>query len=318
MTSRAESMWIPGQEDFPALEAEGGASDLVNGRFNEVAAYTNNAWATCQSYMGQLAATLTGFTEPKYYSDWDDISDSIMDALATLQSYQPDRPSDEELSLAEVTQPLEPSLADVPAPDLPEVPDFTVTPLLLEIPEAPAYSMPADPGDAPPINTPATIPPPDYTAPVKPTLAEITIPDAPGSIAAPVFDGVRPTGDLTPPDSAFVFYDGPYESALAEAIKDYLLDIAVNGGTGLTQTEHAAMHARGRDKIRVEWEAEWRRALTMNKGFCIPPGAAVARLDEVNAKIPAGPGATRLRDHHRGRRTGIQEPAVRHRTGHRV
>lgn len=268
-----ERTWINGDPT--------GASTLVSENFDLAQTYAVESFNDLSELLPQLQSALTGFVMPETDINYDFVDAPITDGLALLAGYRPERPDD--FTVADVERPAMPALVDIASPDIPDVPAFNIEPLDIFYPEAPSTLMPMDPGDAPGLATPERVTPPSYVEPTMPAITDVVMPDKPGSLSTPSFEGVRPVWNLTPPETTFVYNENPYSSTLLEAIKAKILGDIQAGSTGLSETVREAVYQRARDKVRDEYEANYRKIQAQNQGFRLPPGAMVARLDELTA-----------------------------------
>jgi len=227
-------------------------------------------------------------------------------------------------------------------PDAPDIPDAltapTLSPVNLELPAEPSTApeflpiSPIEPGIAPVLTATAptitlptlpnqaaefTVTPPnittDFTFPdlpaelVNPVIAAPTLPDrieptAP-TIALPSFDGVAPTGDMTPPEDlagqmvaayndvrpamvaaigshvdAWLTRHNPQFFTQLQRIEDQLATYLA-GGTGLSSDVEDAIYERAKDKDIAEARRASRQAYAnaAARGFTIPDGAVFSQ-----------------------------------------
>ncbi|MBU2550434.1 MAG: hypothetical protein KKB20_18655 [Proteobacteria bacterium] len=284
MPATIENLQVPDVDtsQWPLQIYNDYAASVVAQRFASTQQYAEDSLRDARNFLEELQEAVKGFDAPDTDIDYSFVPSSVLDALAILTGYRPSAPSS--LAIAPITDPNEPDLSDVDEVSVGEIPDFGVEAYMPVYPDAPDSPMPADPGDAPSIVTPERIAPPDLTWPAPPTLEDLTIPGAVELLSQPSFAGVKPTISITPPDPMFVYNEPVSDRDLAEAVKAKLLADLAAGGTGLGEDAEAALWERAKERERLEYVAERARIVEQNAGFDLPPGAMVARLDELSSR----------------------------------
>jgi len=268
--------------NWPPYLINDSALYIVGQRFNFAQEYADKSFHDAREALEDLKAALTGFTMPETDIDYSFVPSSVLDAMAILAGYRPERPAD--LTIADVPRPDEPDLIEVDEIEPGEMPDFVTEAYIPVFPEAPDSPMPPDPGDAPAIMTPERIPAPDVSFPEPPILEDLVIPGAPDLPDRPSFNGEKPTISVSPPDPLFVYNEPVSDRDLAEAVKARLLADIAAGGTGLGAEAENAIWERAKERERLEYVAERDRIIEQNAGFDLPPGAMAARLDELSKR----------------------------------
>lgn len=244
----------------------------------QVAASFTQAKAYADSAMSQLGGFTDALNSAIYAAPSISIS-GVMPAMPPLRE-MPELPTFEEIPFAPPASPMLAALPDLP--DL-EVSEFTE--------QAPEVNYPVRP----------TL---NYgSAPVIPTIGEVTMPDAPmlDAIAAPEYLSLAvvemeainlhgdylakletiPTLELLKP-TAYSYTRGPaYASGLLSSLKA-TITARLAGGTGLSPAIEQAIWGRARDretKIALANEAEVMRGSTAF-GFALPSGVLAAQLRE--------------------------------------
>jgi hypothetical protein len=162
-----------------------------------------------------------------------------------------------------------------------DIPEFSPTPLTIQIPDAPIPENIQRPDSAPaaPVLTfPDEI---TITLPDSPQLTTLTIPAAP-SITIPDFDPVFPTFTEQNIDTRIDWTEPTYNQ---EILDDVLTQITTffAGGSGIDPDVENSIFARSRDRedrtVRQQEQQateEW-----AGKGYTAPPGMLVKRIDNI-------------------------------------
>lgn len=167
----------------------------------------------------------------------------------------------------------------VPAP-LDSIPVLAVTDLSVVFPEAPADFIGAAPL-APNLVDPTVPSAPDANLPTLATLASITLPESP-EIFFPTFTATLVVGPTAPSDT-FSFDDKDYGSALLTNLQTKLEFFLGANTTGLADVIWQNIWERARERedglaVRTRDEANQEFSA---RGFALPPGALVARDQEI-------------------------------------
>ena len=122
--------------------------------------------------------------------------------------------------------------------------------------------------------------------PPIPKITDKVIP-APPEYTEYVFEGIRPTDNLKPPTSMFVYNEAEYNSEVANQLTEKILSELSAGSTGLTEDVENAIWDRARERQVQENEEAYQRELTFfsSRGFSLPPGQLNAKLRGIQARI---------------------------------
>jgi chromosome segregation ATPase len=216
----------------------------------------------------------------------------LWDAMFRLTAGAPNAPLVSNYNFDAITLPTSPTLADVTLPTVLNIPDLTLVEPTTTMPVAPTISVPAAPGNAPEFVAPATPVKPTFSLPVAPSFENIALPEVP-AFEAPTLDATLPYDELTLTTSEFQYAEVEYESALLDETKRKLLYDLINGGYGIDTADEERLWQRSRERELRSFDAAFmdlqRQAAA--RGFALPPGAQVARIDaarqETNEKISA-------------------------------
>jgi hypothetical protein len=166
------------------------------------------------------------------------------------------------------------------------IPVLGVLPPDIVYPSVPTDELPVIDDDPPSINPPSLPNLPELAFPDEPLLRDIDIPNAVSLTEIP-FEGNMPEPTLEEPELTFSFVEAPYNSDLADAIKERLLYWVENGGTGLAEEVETALWVRALDRNLEENEKQYDEALRFwaTRGHEEPPGALRGRIRQVNNQI---------------------------------
>lgn len=246
-----------------------GAAQLVDNKFQTAQNYASDAWRTAEEFLDRLGrlgrleyphARIA--TEPEV-PEFPDI---------------PDPPGFPEVSVRQVSEPLTPDLSDIVFEEIP-IPEFTVVPPEVFLPETPQIDWPAPPGEPPAPGEIALPPDPEFSLPDPPRFDPADIPAMPGPVT-PNFEGERPPPPrLTVPGNLFAHEEAAYVSPLRETLARKVLDGLEHGGTGLPQEAEQALWERGRSRLNRELEARIREIEDrFAAAGCLSPGGPMLSL----------------------------------------
>lgn len=170
------------------------------------------------------------------------------------------------------------AVADVPRL---QVDDFRPAFEALALPPAPPAF---DPGAAPqkPVVTEPQLPPvPVLERPNRPQMVEIEIPDFEFP-QLPAFDAKAPQFHGTAVSAVLQWTETPYELVILDEQMEVLRRMWA-GGTGLPPAVEQALWERAASREDVAAQRETAQAMTefSARGYSLPPGALVARVDDV-------------------------------------
>ena len=176
------------------------------------------------------------------------------------------------------------TLDDVPDVSLTDIPDFDGDDITFSNPARPeglgSSALPAPSINE--INIPTA---PAIVAVSAPQLSDITIPEMP-SVNIPVFEGMRPDSTLVEPDLNFTFEEGVFQSDLSGLITK--LNNVYDGTDPLILSSDVvdAILSTAVEQIDIEAAKSYDEILKgwALKGYDIPQGAMVGRLDELMAE----------------------------------
>lgn len=248
------------------------AENLANERFEIAQTYATQTFDEAIGLLEELGETAIAL---KVVGADVDINQETLNLGALLTAGKPvmgDVPG-----FSGLVSPTAPPISDIIIADLKSIPAFDVSIPTLNIPDAPVYAEPTEPGDAPnlqPVNTPGA---PSFTLPDVPTFNAITLPADP-KISIPDFDEVAPVDEIQLPEKLTSYIppeETEYESELLDNIKAYISDGIKDPGTGIAPKIEADIYERERerrDTLLIESKEdladEW-----SSKGAPIPPGA---------------------------------------------
>ncbi|MDQ7831399.1 MAG: hypothetical protein RDU30_06690 [Desulfovibrionaceae bacterium] len=252
-----------------------GAANLVDNRFQTAQNYASDAWRTAEEFLDRLGR-LGRLNYPHARIGTEPTPPDFPDIPAP-----PDFPG---ISVHPVEAPLAPGLDDIVFEEIP-IPEFTVLPPDVFLPEAPEPEWPEAP-DGPPVPGEIVLPPePDLRLPDPPVFDPVDIPSMPGPIT-PNFEGERPPlPHLEIPGNLFVHQEAAYASPLREALTRKVLDALQDGGTGLAPEAEQALWERGRARLTREYEALAREIEDRfaAAGCAAPGGPMLALLRQIRA-----------------------------------
>ena len=213
----------------------------------------------------------------------DDSWGSITTPTVNINATPPDSP-DLESTVDDLTVPTMDALETVTFGSV-SIPTYNISDPVISFPEAPTYTYPDDPGDAPSMAEVDIPTNPTYELPTAPTLNDIALPTAP-DISIPTLDAEAPEFDLVFPGTSFIYNEDTYQSDLLEEVKDKLLtdlqNVDETGGMSLDVEDAIWTRAT----TRYDEEAE--RALDMldalYSGFDIPPASYAAGRAQIIAQ----------------------------------
>lgn len=247
---------------------------LVTSKFNSVSELAEEAWDTATGYLVDLAEEAADFTFSPMNLNW------YIDPIAH-GDYSPAMPDEPDMSLVIPDTPVADTLEAIVVESV-DVASLDAVAPLISIPEDPDPDWPEDPGAMPGIGDVDTPTKPGYTVPAVPSLDDLVV-QAPPDDEVPVFEATEPVLNLDPPQSIFHYEEATYSSSLKIATEAKLLDIVENGGTGLDSIVEAAIWDRALSRKQIGDAAKHDEAerYFASRGFNIPQGALVARLDEL-------------------------------------
>ena len=177
------------------------------------------------------------------------------------------------------TQPTAPELGDIAAVQGGNAPVFTSVAPHLDLPAAPAATMPVAPGSPPEFHLPTLPEPPQLRLPDAPQIQGFEL-DALPEVSLPRFESTLPVDTLVAPTAQFAFAESPYQSALLDASRAKLLRDLVDGGYGIEVHDEESLWQRARERELRNAEGEIRIAVreTAAQGFLFPPGALAATI----------------------------------------
>lgn len=195
-------------------------------------------------------------------------------AFETGTFLRPTAPAAPEVPSIAVDLPAPPELADIalaPLPAMPAEPDFSG--MTWSKPAAPNVAPPMRPADTDVALVEVEVPDaPAFVMPADPVLYVLDLPTIP-DLTLPVFAGVRPTFNLTAPDATLDWAFQQSDRTLVEAIRTQLADMRINGLALPQHIEQAIFdRARGREDIlSLQQEQEATRLLS-SRGLRSPAG----------------------------------------------
>ena len=174
------------------------------------------------------------------------------------------------------------ALQPVTTPAFEDAPSFLLVSPVINLPDAPASTLPTAPGAAPVFVAPDTPARPAISFPAVPVFENLNIPAAP-SVNIPTFTSALPIEDITAPTEVFSYVEQEYKSAMLDALKAKLLYDLANGGYGIETADESALWERAREReMRGAAAAIQDAARQMaTRGFAIPPGAMFAQMEAV-------------------------------------
>ena len=185
------------------------------------------------------------------------------------------------------TPPDSTELEELPEAVLLDVPEYSGDDIVFTNPDRPA-ALSEDAPDSPIIEDLPTPTAPDMDVVPAPVLESIVIPEMP-EVSIPIFEGTRPTDDLTEPDLNFSFAEG--DNSYVSCIKDSLptkLCAIINGTDALALDSDITDDILATAVEQIDIEAAKSHDEILNgwalKGHELPQGAMVGRLDELRAE----------------------------------
>lgn len=247
---------------------------LVTSKFDTVSELAEETWETTTSYLAELSSAVAVF-------DYDPADISRSTTHISHGDYNPALPDAPDLAIEMPATPMADALEAITVSSV-DVPDSSAVAPLISIPEDPDPDWPEDPGSAPNVKDVDTVAKPDYVIPAVPSLDELIVASPPED-EIPVFEATEPVFNLDPPQSIFLYKETVYSSSLKLVTESKLLDIVENGGTGLASEVEDAIWNRALSRKQVGDLAKHDEAerYFASRGFNIPQGALVARLDEL-------------------------------------
>jgi uncharacterized protein (UPF0335 family) len=254
--------------------------DLVSGNFNAFRGYAsqsvNNAQSAINSLSGIALANVNaahGFGSPAIGSG----------ALPVITDGGTPLPDDSiDIPDPETAIPGAPGV-ETPRINIPAEPTLgsNVRPPTINLGPQPDAFNEARPGPRPTL-TPIELPPdPELDDIDLPVLIELNVPDF-DPVLLPTFQGVRPVRNFEPIDNTFNFTPVAFNDALLDSTRARLQQMQ-QGGTGLPAAIEQALFERAREREERETERAVHEVFAdaANRGFDIPPGAALDRVAEV-------------------------------------
>ena len=250
----------------------GPTEQIVVDKFESSQEFANSLWEIAKEYLADLQGGSYSISMGAIETDIPPIDTSMVDpadpASPDLSLVLPEFPETPELNAISISPVDIPSLdVDSPSIDYPDKPDVT---------------WPTDPGEPPVIIEPVLPTSPDYTLPDIPVIEDLIIPSIP-PLDIPSFEGTLPVDDIDLPCSIFEYSEAMYESALKDAVESKLVDLVIDGGTGLAADVEAAIWERAKDRLALKNEQMYDEAegYFASRGFSLPPGALSNRLSEI-------------------------------------
>jgi hypothetical protein len=246
-----------------------GAAHLVDNKFQTAQNYASDAWRTAEEFLdrlgqlGRLEYPHARIAPEPGVPEFPDI---------------PAPPDFPEVAVRQVPEPLAPSLTDIVFEEIP-IPEFTVVPPDIFLPQTPEIDWPEPPGDPPAPGEIALPPDPEFTLPEPPRFDPADIPAMPGPVT-PHFEGERPPlPRLAAPGNLFVHDEAAYASPLRQAVTGKVLDDLARGGTGLDPEVEEALWERGRSRLTREYAARLREIEDrFAAAGCLSPGGPMLAL----------------------------------------
>ncbi|QLA17695.1 hypothetical protein [Desulfolutivibrio sulfoxidireducens] len=246
-----------------------GTANIVTNKFVTAQNYASDAWRAAEEFLAQLGR-ISRLDYPH-----------ARIAAAPEDPGFPDIPAPPEfpeVAVAGVDAPQAPSLEDIVLEEIP-IPEFTIIPPDILIPEPPDLDWPEAP-DGPPTPADIALPPdPEYVLPDPPVFDSLDIPAMPGVII-PAFEGERPpVPGFVAPGNLFVHHEAGYVSPLGEALSARVQKDLELGGTGLAPEVEDALWERGRNRLARELETRVREiGDRFAAAGCVAPGGPMLAL----------------------------------------
>jgi hypothetical protein len=250
----------------------GPTEQIVVDKFESSQAFAEDLWEIAKDYLRDLQGGAYSFSMEEADTDVPSIDTDVED---------PADPPTQDLTLDLPEFPDVPSLDDISVPHV-DIPSLDATSPSIDYPEAPSVTWPTDPGEPPVIIEPVPPASPDYTLPNVPVIKDLAIPPLP-PLNIPDFEGTLPIDDIDSPCSIFEYSEAMYESTLKSAVENKLVDLVIDGGTGLAEDVEAAIWERARDRLALKNEQMYDEAegYFASRGFNLPPGALSSKLSEI-------------------------------------
>lgn len=272
----------------PSGAAPNSPYQWINPQIDQANEYANTSFTITQDYIDALSDLLGDLQLP----DTGSIDISLEEFTPINYSARP--------SLVGVDLPDEWPVNSSTPPSWLSLPDFSdvvfpvlsVVPPVWNNPDTPTMAVITEPGDAPAIDPVAPPTAPTVSLPSPPSLDDILIPAAP-VIGLPVFDTEMPSATID--DAApFMWGEPSYSSDIWAVLLAKVLNDLQNGGTGLNAAVEAELYQRLLDRQVEENDRLYIEASDYfsARGFTIPPGALVGRLNEISQQISRNNSAT--------------------------
>ena len=210
---------------------------------------------------------------------------------SNIEGKRPEAPADTEISIAPGTwydyvNVINSGLEDVTLESLPQIPSLTAQEPSISVPNIPDMEIPSAPEGRPSMGTVETPQVPSFTLPDPPSIEEVSIPSPP-DITIPQFSAELPSDELLMPENTFAYSEPGYDSTMADAITQALLEELRNGGTGLSADVEQAIFDRAIARRELEDERLYNEAekYFSSRGWKLPPGALAGRLAEVAQEV---------------------------------
>lgn len=255
-----------------------GATELVNQGWEYFQGKSGELLQTTQYSLSAIATPLFDLVPPVITYT------GIEFAAGTFA--RPDLPELPTIPAVDTDIPAAPELSDVALDDLPAMPvepDFSA--MAWVKPGAPNVSAPLRPADTDVPLVEIDIPDaPAFTLPDDPTLYAITLPPVP-DLQIPQFAGVRPAIDLQAPTDGIAWAYQSYDRGQVDEIRGQLSAMRIDGLALPPDIEQAIFdRARGReDALTLQQEQEVTRALAA-RGLRNPGGLLLKALQEVRGR----------------------------------
>ena len=254
---------------------------LVNERFDLTSAYAESSYNLTADYVDQvlnLVNELETFNIPDIEVETPEIPGLDVSTRPSLGLHVIDDTWPE-------NDAIRPTLDSYPEFTQIDMPVMRFTPPDYVAPVKPDLSPIAAPGE-PPVQDEIIIPTkPSITLPNAPIFDAIILPPVP-SITLPTFDADLPEEILQTP-AEFNWTESPYNSDIWNDLLVKTLDGIINGGSGLDPEVEQAIYDRAKARLQLENDKARQTIETdfAARGFTLPGGALVGRIDEHNAEI---------------------------------
>ena len=167
-----------------------------------------------------------------------------------------------------------------------DFPQFTGREPNISYMPTPSATLPPAPTDKPTIKQIDVANEIPFDIPPVPPIHDFDIPPVPQYIIPP-WDVDSPNIELLPPEMNFNYSESPYLSDLKDKTYAKLVNLVVNGGTGLGADIEEALWQRALDRMTVSNEKTYREAeqYFAARGYVLPPGQLAGRLQEAAREI---------------------------------